>query len=135
MFGKPQEPSQGFGAAPTGSLFGGNQNMFSGVQQPPAFKNEDDDDNGMYKDEEEEEPVQLETVQNPNDPFTKIIEKQVDKFKYMPPKAATKEDKKNCGNGRVSIAKAALHDGQLIMNKIIFRNAIGKALYDGNITK
>ena len=62
------------------------------------------------------------------------MEKQVDKFKYMPPKAQ-KEDKKGCGNGRVSIQKAVLADGKLVHRKVIFRNMIGKALYDGFIFK
>lgn len=63
-----------------------------------------------------------------------MAEKTVDKFKYMPPKAA-KEDKKNCGNGKVSIQKAVLAEGALIHRKVIFRNNIGKALYEGNIFK
>lgn len=58
MFGKStSEAPQGFGAVPSGGLFGGNQNMFQGVQNPPAFKDDNEDENDMYKDDDEDEPV------------------------------------------------------------------------------
>ena len=41
---------------------------------------------------------------NTQSSFSKLIETQIEKFKYqLPPKKETDCDKKNCGNGKISI--------------------------------
>ena len=52
----------------------------------------------------------------------------VEKFKVSVPE----NEKKNCGNGRVSIQEGDFGGSKLI--KVVFRNMIGKTLYEGNIS-
>ena len=76
--------------------------------------NDDDDDDGAYKNEEDEAPtvnLQDSTMDKSKNPFEKVFDKIVDKFKYIIPsnsqsaenKDSAKETKKSCGNGKISI--------------------------------
>lgn len=77
-------------------------------------------------------------------PFEKVFDKIVDKFKYIIPsnsqsaenKDSAKETKKSCGNGKISIEIGEIGKDQKVkMQKIVFRNNIGKTLYEANIVK
>ena len=81
---------------------------------PMAFggvKKDDDNDDDMYRDEEEDEAptvVLNDQKADSNNPFSKMCEKDTEKFKTITPVAKgapadAKEEKRNCGNGRVSI--------------------------------
>ena len=64
-------------------------------------------------------------------PFTKVYEKAVEKFKLASPI----ELKKNLCNGKVSIQRGEFGtDKPKIIFKIIFRNSIGKTLYNAVIS-
>ena len=65
---------------------------------------------------------------NTKSPFTKLFEKQVDKFKISAPLA----DKKNLGSGKASLQVMELNGSK--MYKLIFKNAIGKSLYEANLS-
>ena len=64
------------------------------------------------------------------DLFEKIYEIDADKFKIVKP------TKHNCGLGRVSIHKRDIGEGskKITIFKVVFKNVIGKTLYDGNIS-
>ena len=69
----------------------------------------------MYKDDEEDEaPTVVLTDQNldANNPFKKLCDKEAEKFKYIIPadKADpnSKQEKKGCGNGKVSIQRGEI---------------------------
>ena len=65
-------------------------------------------------------------------PFSKQFEKEVQKFKQITPS----DQKKNCGQGRVSIQKGEFGEGdqKSLVFKVVFKNGIGKILYDSNIS-
>lgn len=116
---------------------------------PMAFggqkKDEDDDDDNMYKDSEEDDGptvVLADQKVDANNPFSKMCEKDVEKFKTITPvpkgaPADTKQEKRNCGNGRVSIQRGELgpEGAKILQIKLIFRNNIGKMLFEGTIVK
>lgn len=107
-------------AAPKGNIF--------------AKEGEKDGDSsdGAYKNEDDEPPtVVLGDDVNTENPFKKVFEKQVDKFKIAIPAPL----KKNLGQGKVSIQTGEFgEDKKTIMTKVVFRNSIGKTLYEANVT-
>jgi hypothetical protein len=60
-----------------------------------------DDSDGMYAEPDEPPSVTLGAVAAQESPFSKVIEKTVDKFKVTAP--GPSNEKQNCGNGRLSI--------------------------------
>ena len=129
-----------FSQKPGGSLFNQPSNLFGGASAPggstfqkPAEKaaeNDNDDEDGYYVPDEEEPPsVALNDDVQTSSPFKKWFEKAIDKFKIAHPP----ELKKNLGNGKVAIQSLEV-DGERKMDKIIFRNCIGKIQFEGNIT-
>ena len=74
-------------------------------------KKDDDNDDDMYRDDEEDEAptvVLNDQKVDSNNPFSKMCEKDAEKFKTITPvvkgaPADAKQEKRNCGNGRVSI--------------------------------
>lgn len=70
-----------------------------------------------------------EDVNTPN-PFSKKFEKTVDKFKLVTPQ------KKNLGQGKLSIQFGEFGEGatKVKVYKVVFRNSIGKTLYEANIS-
>jgi len=62
--------------------------------------------------------------------YKKIFEKEVTKLKQIVP------EKKVFGIGRLSIQKAELgeNENKISLYKIIFKNSIGKLLYEGSIS-
>lgn len=100
------------------------------------MNNEDDD--GMYRNEEDEEPtVRLGSdVNQPDNPFTKLFDRIVDKLKYEPQgakKDSNTKTKQSCGNGKVTIDFAEMGEQKTKLYKLIFRNSIGKTLYEASI--
>lgn len=93
---------------------------------------DDDDSEGAYHDDDEAPTVVLGEDVNTKNPFTKKFEKQVDKFKIAMPV----EVKKNLGQGKVSIQIGSLGSGekQFKVFKLVFKNQIGKTLYEGDIS-
>ncbi len=66
-------------------------------------------------------------------PFSKVMEKMVDKFKIVTPGGET--GKRNCGSGRVSIQRGEFgeEEKKIVLYQLIFRNGIGKQLFGGTI--
>ena len=94
----------------------------------PDYGGGDDDDECGYAEADEPPSVVLGENVNTASPFSKEIELQVDKLKVDKPDNL----KKSCGNGRVSINKAELVPGK-VTYKVIFRNTIGKTLFDTDL--
>lgn len=92
----------------------------------------DEDSEGAYKDDDEGPTVVLGEDVNTKNPFSKNYEKQVDKFKI----AAPENLKKNLGQGKVSIQIGQLgtEEKQFKVFKLVFKNHIGKTLYEGDIS-
>lgn len=67
-------------------------------------------------------------------PFEKVYEVDADKFKIISP------EKQNCGIGKISIHKGEFGSSgeasksKLVVYKVIFKNSIGKTLYDASIS-
>lgn len=123
---------------PTGSLFDASNNMFASQQTKPplAFgnskndeENDDNDSNENYQQEDEPPTVVLGEAVSASNPFSKRFEKSVDKFKLAVP------EKKSLGAGKVSISCATFGEGDKAIKvyKLVFRNGIGKALFEGDI--
>jgi len=72
--------------------------------------------------------VILEDKEAAKSPFKKVFEKEVMKFKQVTPAA----EKHSCGIGKLSILEAKI--GSSILYKLVFKNNIGKILYDANIS-
>lgn len=85
---------------------------------------------GAYKDDQEEPPTVVELGEDvtDNSPFKKNFEKNCDKFKIATPEA----EKKNLGQGKISIQCGLF--GEVNLYKLVFRNAIGKTLFEANIS-
>lgn len=65
-------------------------------------------------------------------PFTKLFEREISKYKVDKPA----EQKRNCGIGKVSIQKCEFGKedaAKITVYKVIFKNTIGKILYEGTI--
>ena len=87
LFGS--KPAEGglFGAKPSGSLFASNTSLFGA--QTSIFTKEgekkegtnDGNEDELYKNDEEHPSVVLEDTQVQKSPFTKVLEKEVPKFK------------------------------------------------------
>lgn len=107
--------------APTSSLFSNQNSLFGGNAATSIFakpaensgegngtkKDGGDDSDGAYANEEEPPTVVLEDQAASKSPFTKVYEKEVQKFKQ----ATSPELKKNCGQGKVSILKGVFGEG------------------------
>lgn len=100
----------------------------------PEYGEGEVEEGDNYVTADEPPSVVLGEAVSASSPFTKIIETQVEKFKFqLPPKKEQPEaDKKSCGNGRISINKAELTPGKFTF-KLIFRSNLGKILFDQNI--
>ena len=65
-------------------------------------------------------------------PFIKVYEVETDKLKVVTP------EKRNCGIGKVSIHKIEIEakdaKPKTVIYKIVYKNVIGKMLYDANIS-
>ena len=80
------------------------------------------------------------SANQPANPYSKLFDRNVDKLKFesqvkteaeKQPGAKTKKSK---GNGKVSIELAEMGEQKTKIYKIVFRNMIGKTLYDANIS-
>jgi hypothetical protein len=81
-------------------LFGNQTSIFS----KPAEKKEEDENEGagedaLYKNDDEPPSVVLEDKETEKSPFTKVFEREVQKFKQATPV----DSKRNLGVGKVSI--------------------------------
>ena len=80
--------------------------------------------------------VVLEDKEQQESPFQKLFEKEVEKFKIKIPEPL----KKNLGRGKVQIMKGVFGvkegetEGGVTLCKLIFKNTIGKILFDGTIS-
>ena len=72
---------------------------FGKATEAPANGNAADDSDGAYKNEEEPPSIKLEDQQVSKSPFTKIFERDVQKFKQITPI----DKKRNMGVGKASI--------------------------------
>ena len=125
-----------FGVKTTGSLFNKSKSLFTG---PSLFskdaKHEDpkktfiSSGGDLSKEEEKEEDEQEQKkddkpafVPANKDPYTKIFNRAVERFK------TTKQDK---GNGHLSIETGKTGDNRFVI--VNFRNPIGKTLFTGQI--
>lgn len=111
-----------------------------------AKKNGDEskDEAGTEQEEDDASPVKYGDSQSPDrvlvdhplceSPFEKLYEVDADKFKIVKP------EKHNCGIGRVSIHKGEFaskdENGarKSVIYKVIYKNVIGKILYDAVIS-
>lgn len=133
LFGNPTgDKPQGSLFATGNSLFGNQTSIFSKPKENKEGDDKDDgSDNGVYKNEDEPPTVVLEDQTAQDSPFTKVFEREVTKFKQATPV----DQKKNCGGGKVSIQKGTFgEDKKSVIYKVIFKNNIGKTLYDSNIS-
>lgn len=108
LFGSKPAGGSLFGDKPPGSLFSnGNNSLFgnqSSIFSKPAEKKDGEeenqgDENELYKNDDELPTIALEDKEAEKSPFTKVFEKDVQKFKQATPAA----EKKNFGVGKVSI--------------------------------
>ena len=128
-----------------GSLFGQTKSLFDDSNKNGASlfagdgdAKEDQEDN----DDKESQPVYGDS-QSPDrvlpdkeiykSPFEKIYEIEADKFKIVKPEA----EARSCGIGRISIHKGEFDnsgDGKFFVYKLIYKNCIGKTLYESTIS-
>lgn len=75
--------------------------------------------------------MKLDDKEQEKSPFSRIFEKSVAKFKIKFPA----DHKRSCGGGKVSIHKGVFTSGDktVYLFKVVFKNPIGKILYDGSI--
>lgn len=63
-------------------------------------------------------------------PFSSTFSMEVPKFKQSAPVA----QKKNCGNGKLQMLRGEFGENKTIIYKLVFKNAIGKILYDAHLS-
>jgi hypothetical protein len=127
----------------TTSIFGGSNSLFSKPEdkkKEEGDEGEDDDDNTgkggnsppSYNAEAsfEARPVNLKIESRPPEksPYTKIYNKYVEKFKVTAPEP----DKKTMGNGNITLEVAESKGKKVFI--IVYRNQIGKTLYQGTVS-
>jgi hypothetical protein len=71
-------------------------------------------------------------LENPKEqaqsPFEKLFDKEVEKFRIKVPES----QKRNFGRGKLQLLKGVF--GEAIVMKLVFKNSIGKILYDGSLS-
>lgn len=134
IFGDKPPGSTLFGGNPGESLFGSNKSIF-GVgfgKKDDNKKDENEDADGNYIAPNEPPSIAIEDASTVKSPFIKLFERDISKFKVDKPA----DIKKNCGIGKVSLQKCEFgkeDSAKITIFKVIFKNSIGKILYEGTI--
>lgn len=120
-------------------MFGANgSNVFAkkiGEESNEAQAEQEGDDESPVKYGDSQSPDRV-LVDHPlcASPFEKLYEIDTDKFKIVKP------EKRNCGIGKVSIHKGEFDSkdkdsqSKTVIYKVVYKNVIGKTLYDANIS-